>query len=456
MVQNLQYFSFMRDEDQRTRKLLALDQLHAMKGLNHATQSDAATIAAEPYELLAYNQHNIQCDAIATESLTNFQELSILTNIRALLFRGKIAEAEILLEQNKNQLKDQPLTFIELIQEEARLAFFNGDYHLGLELTEHALFLKPNHISRLALTQMKVLGHFELGDFNMAIRTIEESLVLTRLFIYSSSTHYLKSLETKIIARNQSPQIARDFLLRYFEELIRSKCLTLEIVSVIVRTQIDIFMLEGKEYLSWAKANYWIAKTMGEELYVGHAVLDLYCNDQNNALWIYSKVLPYFLQRFSRLKQLLFNIENDSNEFVSTTAQTLRDFFLKHQNKMLQDQHKFRSEFDLNNQISNDYFSLRPQALFFKAFNLFVTLTTENTLFKVFDTQDRVPTALMSLASTSLTKEEFFQANWGTQKYVPHLHDGLIRNLIFRIRKRTGLNIQINNGTITLVGLLVI
>jgi hypothetical protein len=64
--------------------------------------------------------------------------------------------------------------------------------------------------------------------------------------------------------------------------------------------------------------------------------------------------------------------------------------------------------------------------------------------------------ALRALSQGPITKDQFFKSVWGDQKFVPALHDPVIRRLLYRLRKQSGLSLTMARSRITLNDLLAV
>lgn len=411
----------------KIKKLMEMDQNYGFGGTKSISSENSKNSEEACVAFIAQAVHS---DAHLAEAYTKSQVTDPLSEIRALIHRGKIEEAHNLINRYKEQFGSSHIFFSELLQEEARLFLFDGDYGLGLKLTQQILELNPPPISRLALMEMQALALFELGEFGAALNILNETQALAKLFPFCVSSHYLKSLEIKIRARIYNVEVAQKMLNEAMVSAIKEQNLNYDILSTLIRAQIDLLILSQRDFSHWALAEYWIASSMGEDLYIGLALVHLYYSKSYKNYDPFTKQLFAFERRFKRIQRLLQEINAG--------------------------EHAIQPQLQADSASNSFNPSEGPQALFLRGVGALVLLNKNNLRYKIFDSQDHIPKALVTIGSKPCTKEEFFKLNWEQRKYVPHLHDGVIRHLVFRIRKKTGLSLQFEKGILSLPGFLIL
>jgi len=413
--------------EHKIKKLMAMDQNFGLSGVKSIPSENSANSEETCAAFIAQAVH---CDAHLAEAYTKSQTTDPLSEIRVLIHRGKMEEAHQLIQQYKEKLGSSHIFFSELLQEEARLFFFDGNYEQGLKLTLQTLEFNPPPISRLALMEMQSLALFELGEFSAALNILNETQALAKLFPFCVSSHYLKALEIKLKARIYNVDVAQKMLNEAMISALKEQNFNYDALSTLIRAQIDLLILSQQDFSQWALAEYWIASSMGEDLYIGLALVHLYCSKSYKNNDHFTKQLFNFERRFKRIQRLIQEI-NAGTHVIQMDP--------------------------LGEKISSPFNPLEePQALLFKSLRILILLNKNNLQYKIFDLQDHIPKALITLANNPCTKEEFFKLIWEQGKYVPHLHDGVIRNLVFRIRKKTGLSMQFEKGILSISGLLVL
>lgn len=383
-------------------------------------------VNAEIYRALMH-----ECDARKTEALILDRAADPLLTVRGLLFRGRLKESSALLGNL------QPGTSPQLLLEEARLAAFNGDWASCGRLCKKAYAANPPAITRLALFQVGALAHFEQGDFAAASLNLSLIESMKTDFPKCISVFYAELLRLRILAREGSARAAD---VRARIGAIWKRWLAdggdLDQLQALLRVEVDLRRIWKLPQLGFALGSYLAAAAMGEELYAALALVECYVSApaaQRERL----RALAFgALPSFERVRRVFAELAGD--EPASTSVQAMRESLAESSAETL----------------AFDERRLQAASLALPEYGIVVNLAP----FRAQSTAGYAQFARIfeALAGGKLLKEEFFQRVWGKQKYVSHLHDGLIYTALYRLKRVCGVQAVIREGEVCLEGVQVI
>lgn len=362
-------------------------------------------------------------DAKKAEAIAIHSQTHPIQILRTLIQRGHIDEARPLLEKIRSNIpSSESLAIIELLHEEARILGLNGEYSRALEICNETIKLNPPSVTLIALLQIRAFLFFELGEFKRSLSDVDMMESLARLFPHAPTLLYGRILAIKAMARLRGVSVARLETNRLWTNTSHNA----DSVLTLLRLEIDLRRLEQKDVDDLALATHRIAEKMGDRLYSGWAFLDFYLSKNENSREQDQSHLTSILSEFSSIQNFWDNLENPGHQ-KSTTLKTILAHKPRHRNPWpdFDFQEIVLSGKDLIVRLSGDFVSVVP-------------LPRRKQLFK----------AVHHIIPGELTKSEFFAKQWGRCRYVPRLHDGLIRTLICRIRKEMGLRIGSRDGVL--------
>ena len=344
-----------------------------------------------------------------------------LLKIRALITRGKLADADRFLLQAQSESSD-PLERVELLLEAARLASFRGDYLSASLKASTALELQPSPTSALTLLQVRSLALYELGDWAGALADLEFAESFASVLPKAESGFYARILQTKVVARAHGLSEAR----KLFGKLWSNQDWSLDSLLSLTRLAIDLQRLDGKAAPELAIACYQLSRQLGDQLYSALALIDLHYSVGDSERARIAPLLEPAKKEFSRVQALCDEAEGKS-ELMTTSGHALR----------LQQADSVGGA--INIESDGIFFSQSKRLLLFKEAE------------SVREVGGKMSQALVALSyETPISKAAFFSALWGRQKYSPRLHDNLIWNLLSRMKKDFKITASIESDQISM------
>ena len=164
-----------------------------------------------------------------------------------------------------------------------------------------------------------------MGNLNRAIQCLEKVDSLSTLYPHCSATVYAKLLRIRIGAR-ENPSEALKQLLALWSVMKDKSQLNRNYIQALLRAEVDLCRLAGKNHFSKALASWLIADSMGEKLYSSLAVLDCYFSENLNAKKFFADRLTQDAKEFGRIKKLLDEVSDSQGETVSTSAEAIKAF----------------------------------------------------------------------------------------------------------------------------------
>ena len=381
----------------------------------------------------AYLAHFRDWDARKAEAVIVQKPVDPLLYLRALIFRGSLEEARTLHASLQKESLTQT-TMVELLLEEARISAFDGEWASSLRLINTAMLMEPSPVTRLTLFQMRSLAYFELGDFRNSLRDLDTLDSLGTTFSNALTVTYGKILRARIMARSISEDRCEHLLRELWTTIKMRPGFSIDTLLTILRAEIDIRRFFGKQHSDLAFASWLVADSIGDKLYEALGRLDYYCSLSVENRGVVKNEVTQDALSFRRVNALFYQM-SDISTVTSTTAQGLNEFWRL--------QHSSNDEVSL--QFSN------YTAIFFREciFTLHPFKAIKLSKYK------QICLALRCL-KTRPSRAEFFKVVWGSQKYAPHLHDGLIAALCYRIKKISGVTVKNENSEMKLLDTLVL
>jgi tetratricopeptide (TPR) repeat protein len=364
------------------------------------------------------------------EALSLTHPIAGLQQIRTLLSRGHFEQAEKSINEYTLNSPDDP----EIILDKARLTIYQGLWQESIGFCNKVMEYLPTGISRMSALQLRALSNFELGNFDKALQDIESIKSLALLYPKAMTYFYAKLLNAKTMAHRGFLNTAKMQLNMIWQNELINKSFDLVKVFVLLRAEIDVKRLEGSNPVSAIEATYLLANAMGDRLYAALARVDLYFA-KNNSEEI-KTLLDTDRKEFQRV-DLLFQEVIGDNPTISSTAKSIRSSFI--------------SQVDV---VVSTSLSNSPSHLIIPKYNCIIQMSP----FRVQHLKQTTQTirAASSLAKGKMAKKDFFSMLWGKQKYVSRIHDGLIHQLLFSIRKTLGIKSSVVEGQIIITDVLTV
>jgi hypothetical protein len=344
-----------------------------------------------------------------------------LQTLRTMIQRGNFKEASHVLLKLKGAInKSDSLPLVELCLEEARLTYHNANYIHCIEICDEALQLDPPSITLMSFLQVRSACHFELGEFEKSLSDVDTLESLSRIFPTAPVLIYGRVTRAKILARTRGLTVGQRELMTLWKKTDHNA----DTLLTLLRAEIDLRRLEQKSFFELAVACYWLAEKMGDRFFSALAFLDYYYSKKHSQRGSDQRMLESFTSEFPKIKQMRNEIEHGSNT-QSTTTKTMNEAHPSHDQDW--------PLFDFNR-------------LLIPKVELIAQVHESAVEIKYLPRRKQLFDAVCSLSLGDVHKENFFAMQWGKLRYVPFLHDGLIRTLICRIRKEMNLNIKSEDG----------
>ena len=215
-----------------------------------------------------------------------------------------------------------------------------------------------------------------------------------------------------------------------WKEFLANNTLDFDHLLTLVRIEMDLLQLEGKISHDWMILSLVLSEKLGDRLYAALSRAELYLSLSSQARQLFEK-----------------EIEQDRKEFKKI------DKIFRTRNVL------YTAEKYPNNSKADGFGELLAQFRRCEVVvlrNLEAVLNLKTKQITSASRLQKVLKALELLAVSAVTKDEFFRHIWNQQKFVPRLHDGIVRTFIYRIRKIYGIDIRIENGLIRARGMVIL
>ena len=357
--------------------------------------------------------------------------LNALENIRKLIALSHFQEAfERATELEKNC--ENELLLSELAFEKARICAFNGLWNEVVFFCSECQRQNPASITELGAIQARSIAYFEIGEFKKALQDIEKIESMESSFPQAVSVRLAKSHKVKVSMRLGLATAAHELLTKLWKEECVQKPINLYYLLILARVEIDLARVEKRNFNSWIHFCLQVSKHIGDDLYHGLALIDLWSVSHQNAKIEIEKALEPFLARFERMRLLWNEIHQSEDDIaLSTMAKTICL------------QKVYQSQSSLGGTDNKEILVLQN-------IEVVVDLRT-NSIFeeKTIDLSKQYFKAIAFLAQGECTRDSFFKHVWQLN-YVPDLHDAVVRTFIYRLRKKFNMAIDCSANKISL------
>ncbi len=350
-----------------------------------------------------------------------------LLHLRASIQSGRMHEAQDILRQWDQSNANHSETS-ELALQKIRLSYFEGDWESVVSRVTEFLTANPPLTSRIAAVQMSAIASFEVGHLGAAIRSIDEVCTLGSLYPKAASLFYAQIFRARIVLRDQGPQSALTELDTVLQQWLRIRGPDPDLLLTYLRLKTEVLRWTRTSALQEIEAAGLIANRMGDRLYQAMAELDwLVATGANaNQLLLLSNREP-FTRVMTWVRELLNDVP--SSESARVLCESWKNAVRSNKPPL---------SFDL--MTTNSFVLLRN-------FGLLWDGDSGSVLDLKADVQ--LTQALELLSKGQIQREQFFNQTWNL-KFHPLKHDNLLNTLIYRLRKKTGVQIKSKDGEICL------
>lgn len=204
--------------------------------------------------------------------------------------------------------------------ENARVAFHLGNFQDTIRFATSAIEISPHPPTRISAYILRGNSSLEVGSLEqcrMDIRTCEGIL---RLYPAHPGVNYLETLRVRLSMRDSSPLVAESLLRQFESRLHFGEQLDLDALHVYLRVKNDLFRISGKMDLATSLACVDVAAAIGDELYRGLDLIDLWValnRPTDSALYF---ELLHLCEKHPRVRLLLEEVEGFSDSVPRTTT----------------------------------------------------------------------------------------------------------------------------------------
>ncbi len=386
----------------------------------------------------------VDSDARKALAMATIEDVHPVLLARGHIGVGNLEEAEQIIENLESESGSMEDRY-EFVFDKARIHALGGNWTSCISICNEAIAYRPAGITYLSFVNLRALAHFESLNFLSCERDLDQIETLVALYPHSVSTLYHSTLRVKLLSFQKQIFQAETLLNRLWKNILqRSIAPTKDEILSLLRAEITIRRCQNRSALDFSCATYFLAQSIGNDLYSSFALLDIYCDllnaDDRKALW--GSHLESACSKHNRI-QGLFN-EITSHEVLSESATAHQLRLAKSRWTSSESNADECARFFLSHIWSDpDIFLLER--------NVFIQLQ-EWRVQKVVSPQ--FSRACSALARGPLSREEFFNQVWA-QSFHSHLHDSPINALISRLRK-LGIDASSANKLIEVKNLLTI
>ncbi|MBX9769516.1 MAG: helix-turn-helix domain-containing protein [Bdellovibrionales bacterium] len=392
-------------------------------------------------ELRPYVARSLENDIGKFVALGMTVELPSLERVRHLIAQSKYADAMTLIASEMGQT-DSSIIKAEFYLEESRAQFFTGNFELAIRAIDKCLSQNPITTSLISALQQRVGAAFELGDFRMAHRDLNDIYRFKKLFPHIPSIRYAEMFKIKILARTNGTQAARLALHQLMVDRFKmSERLDMDLIHVYLRCRNELNRLDQTPELSTAIACLGVAQELSDELYAAMDTLDVLISLPLKDRKQLSPEVEAINARFERSQALWMSIQGQSHKMPSQTALS----FTQNWNREVKN-------LDLRLSAMNP---LQPRidTLVLPSFHAVINLKERTLICQ--PSRDQLFRALAVLANGPMTRELLFTSVWDLP-YEEHRHETVLRTLVSRLRKILKLEVEAKDGLISLVNTMVL
>lgn len=398
------------------------------------------TLSLPSSELEIYSSHLIDWDAKRSEAyLLRDQSTHPLVRLRALIFRGRFKEAQSMLASLRSLSKD-PEEITEIVIEEARLHSLQGEWNQCASLCQMLENEKMTLPSRLVVFELLGHSYFELGEWKLAKLNLEKAETLSTVFPNCPAATYTQILLARTLGRTQGP--TQGFLLinELWSALKSEGRLDRNNIHALLRAEIDLDRLQGRDHFSKAYASWLLAEAMGEKLFSALGTLDsYYASRDQKARDFFKPKVKEACEEYERVRRMNDEIQSGTSSLFSST-QAIQCYLRGLREPEAKDSLRFSQRID-------------SVVFAHAAFGIHL----ESGEISSFEAHPQIIRGIHALAHGKvLSKRDFFHLVWGKRAYVSRLHDSVIRNLLFRMNQIIRARFSIENGFVSTRGLLIL
>ena len=266
---------------------------------------DAVSHAVMISRVLESNYLKAEALLQSTESKPDLIQL-----IRTKISRGQMEEAHALVIKALEITQEDSSFKNDLQLELCRVFYRTGEWTQSIEVANVLLNRDTlPSVGRLAALQTRSLCWFELGNWDRALRDIEDSRSLKMLYEQSQCCLYTEVLKIKTLARKNGVEGTLPLLSELWKKTANGEIPgNADTLLTLLRLEIDLKRIDNKDFSQEALACFHTAHAMGDDLYEALSILDL----------AYSTPSP--LQRESRKR--LFSLREKFRKIESNFIKT--------------------------------------------------------------------------------------------------------------------------------------
>lgn len=394
--------------------------------LNGCSLKLASSVNEQVFQARLVNANSLLAEAL----MVTHGNVSAIESIRTWIARSHFRSAQELIQKGLEETTD-PNARADFLLDQARICFFEGDWCTGVTLSTQGLELDPIITTRMALFQVRASCFFELGEWQLSQRDASTLETLGILYGKATTLFLSRMTQAKIAARVQSSKLAHLLKQRLWQDFESGKMMANRDHFIgLCRLEIDLARVESRKFRHWAVLCALICHDSGDRLFEALAILDLACESDSST----QESLIAGLQEFDGLKRIELAqaaIKNGTTEGLGITMAGVLSGI----------QRKIKSSQSVNPiGVPSNFILCKEAGLLISRNDFSVT--------KI-DLTHRSHQILLALAEGGLEKGILFEQIY-QQKYVPHLHDKMLRNQISRTRKELGVSILCKDGTVTI------
>jgi hypothetical protein len=447
--------------------MAGMSQTNSIEALVRLEQADAAGsrrptsassgISAGDAELYSFLQR--RGDARQAESRVLQGKSHPMLALRTRMMRGHLADAKTSLTKLEGEFSQRPSNEqAELVQEKAKLHGLEGNWKACADECTRALSLDPAPVTMLTLYQIRAVALYEQGFFAEAKQDLVRVDSLASIFPESQARFYASVLRLRISAKmsggspdaakdaQNDPQILASRLSAFSEELWNLPTASSDSsgglggefnadeMLTLLRAELELRTDAGAKLGLQALLTFRLAEIVGDRLYRALALLDVWSCAKSDLRALIHPMLMEGCAEFKRVQMVysemseLSDPDSENSTSGSLLASSMRapEIGVRDWKRMLAATHV--------------YVPIRQRVI-------------ELSPWKSTAVSKAQSLALETIGQGEISKEQFFRAIWGKQKYAPRLHDPLIWNTIHRLRRTLGVGVSIEEGRIVCGGL---
>jgi hypothetical protein len=392
----------------------------------------------QDHNVRIFQTRNFEFDNRKAEALCLTTSLTTPTDplqyIRTLIERGHIDQAAEILVTLKQSDAEIALD-AEYLIECCRVKAFLGQWEAVISDCTKVFCLETSPVTRMTVLQTRATALYETGQWQLALKDIDLIRSFAKLFPESYSYFYAEILAIKIESTFGDIQKATRLLQHIWQTHLASSSMNQDQLLTLLRAEGHVLRARGQNSLWASHAVMILSNLIGDDQYAAFARLELFFAGVNTISL--QKQLAQDRQAIPLVNLLLLERELGVSTFTTSkllamtrlSAETLQEFLpaLECQDPLVLVIPKYRTVVKL------------------EPFQIVVTPKKSRPY----------QTLLTILDGSTLSKQELFEKVFA-QKYVSHLHDSTIYQLIRRIRQQFKVPLQIADASISATNTLVV